>query len=1543
MTRYYCTYFDRKYLTRGVALIESLRRTEATNWEMFVVCMDEMTAVVLRSLSLPNVRLIPVHEIEARDSELLAVKPVRTVVEYYWTMTPTVILRILERNPEVNQLTYLDADLLFFSSPQPLFDELRDRSILIHEHRFSPAQAQLGAGNGKYNVGLLSFNRKPTAFKALQWWRARCLEWCFARTENGKMGDQMYLNDWPERFKDVVVLANHGGGVGPWNHDQYRFQKDENGLPWVNEVPVIFYHFHSFTQVTDDVALPVKHAHYPLPWTALTYCFTPYLRALEQATKQVRSLFPQGLWHLCPEQPVTSQHTVLVRRSVSVSRDTARSAHERIQLDEEWDCVCSNQVLGRPATSTLFAHGVRGETVAQSGDSHGFERPASDSASSLEGSRIRQSVDASETGQLCESLARLMQACATLSAELARSGSNPVGLNQALMDWTKANAHDPMVVQLIRRLQQRDPYLLAFLPQRLQLAMGYVTRPLQDLVAWLGTSNETTNLTYDLTPANTIHLAWMLSLVTSMPLSAIQGFLTELDEDVHLKSHIKQMTASSPKRLTADAEARYGRRAGWYALVRALKPKVVVETGVDKGLGTCVLAAALMKNRDEGYEGRLIATDIDPTAGFLFASPYDQVGKIMYGDSIATLTGMREAIDLFIADSAHTAEYEGGEYETVQQRLAPQAVIVSDNAHVTQELAHFAERTSRQFLYFQENPRDHFYPGAGMGIAYRGHSAPKEHINEQADLRVLRVGTPTPDETVDPARNGSCDPLVSVLVSAYESEAFMRECLEDLVQQTIVDHMEIIVVDAASPQGEGTIVKAFQERYHNIQYIRTPARIGVYAAWNIAIRRAKGRYITPFSTNDRLRPDAYEILSNSLNDHSDVSLVYGDTYLTDLPHQTFERHHRVGVWHWPEYSYEYLLTHCTIGPHPMWRRQLHETVGYFDESYIALGDQDFWIRVGARHPMLHIPIVTGLYWRSTDGLSNRPEIVGPEQQRLRETYPNGPSASSSHISTVDTVRYDCSVIIPVWNRCELTRQCLEALVKTTDDVSWELIVVDNHSTDETASFLSTLGGDVQIIINQDNLGFAKACNQGARAARGKYLVFLNNDTVPQPGWLSALVAEVDTHPEVGVVGSRLLYPNGTIQHAGVVRDSHQLLPYHIYKSFAGDHPAVNQRREFQIVTAACLLIRRSLFEAVGGFDEGYINGFEDADLCLKVREHGYLIVYQPRSVVVHLESQTPERKGHEHSNAARFLDRWGGQWWAADEDRQFHIDGYKLKRIFRDGSLGGDIHLIGDIKDRVSWSHVAAAQTAALKKDWSSVRRELALVNDWPQDLYVLSWGAMVAERLNESVPQVKFLDRCLELQDDLQMRLQVIRTFLEQQNLGAADRHLQKLLSVSPNHAEGLLLKGILGMQREQYEQAEAAFDSAMRAGADRKKCLMGMGMAAMGRSYTQGAWERFVRILAEYPDDAEAIHWLLRAGTAQNRWRELSGQLRGYVERNPEDVATRFAFASVLLRGEQIEAARQEYDALRQIAPSYDGLDELGRAITGREAALALEAASS
>ncbi|HXH60360.1 MAG TPA: class I SAM-dependent methyltransferase, partial [Fimbriimonadaceae bacterium] len=199
----------------------------------------------------------------------------------------------------------------------------------------------------------------------------------------------------------------------------------------------------------------------------------------------------------------------------------------------------------------------------------------------------------------------------------------------------------------------------------------------------------------------------------------VAGYIQELESDRALRTHISTATQASERRVSSDLDARYGRRAGWYAVVRAMKPRTVVETGVDKGLGSVVLAAALMKNAAEGRPGKHYGTDIDPAAGFLLSGPYAEYGEVLYGDSIKSLSAFEEKIDVFVNDSDHSAEYEAREYEVVAPKLSDRAVILGDNAHVTDCLFNFAHTTGRQFLYFGEIPEDHWYPGSGIGFAFR--------------------------------------------------------------------------------------------------------------------------------------------------------------------------------------------------------------------------------------------------------------------------------------------------------------------------------------------------------------------------------------------------------------------------------------------------------------------------------------------------------------------------------------------------------------------------------------------------------------------------------------------------------------------------------------------------------------------------------------------------------------------------------------------------------------------------------------------------------
>lgn len=256
------------------------------------------------------------------------------------------------------------------------------------------------------------------------------------------------------------------------------------------------------------------------------------------------------------------------------------------------------------------------------------------------------------------------------------------------------------------------------MPWRLRSALRLTLKPVFRCVIWTFTSREHYNFTYHLEPLNIAHLTSLLSVVTGKDCNAIAGYLREVQEDSQLREHLLRHTKSSKEKYVADMDVRFGRRIGWYALARAIRPRVIVETGVDKGLGSCVLAAALMKNATEGFPGRLIGIDINPRAGYLLQAPYDQFGKIICGDSLATLRSLNEEVDMFIHDSVHTPEFEFNEYLAVQPKLSRNAIVLSDNAHFTDRLLVWAQQNDRDFLFFGEKPKDHWWPGDGLGIAF---------------------------------------------------------------------------------------------------------------------------------------------------------------------------------------------------------------------------------------------------------------------------------------------------------------------------------------------------------------------------------------------------------------------------------------------------------------------------------------------------------------------------------------------------------------------------------------------------------------------------------------------------------------------------------------------------------------------------------------------------------------------------------------------------------------------------------------------------------
>jgi len=276
-------------------------------------------------------------------------------------------------------------------------------------------------------------------------------------------------------------------------------------------------------------------------------------------------------------------------------------------------------------------------------------------------------------------------------------------------------------MQRMRRLVMHLPVIniIVLFSYRSLIAIQYLYHKIKLLIVWLFTSRESTNFTYNLTATNKRYLASLIADILEKPCLEIEGYIKELETDRDLYDHISSSVSKRRDKVNADSEVRFCRRLGWYAIARAIKPKIIVETGIDKGLGSCVLTAALMKNADEGFPGYYYGTDINPEAGYLFTGKYKNFGEILYGDSITSLELLDKKIDLFINDSDHSAEYEKREYETISGKLSSGAIILGDNSCATDKLLDFALQTQRHFILFNEMPEKSWYPGDGIGIAFR--------------------------------------------------------------------------------------------------------------------------------------------------------------------------------------------------------------------------------------------------------------------------------------------------------------------------------------------------------------------------------------------------------------------------------------------------------------------------------------------------------------------------------------------------------------------------------------------------------------------------------------------------------------------------------------------------------------------------------------------------------------------------------------------------------------------------------------------------------
>ncbi|MGA2151678.1 MAG: glycosyltransferase [Geobacteraceae bacterium] len=423
--------------------------------------------------------------------------------------------------------------------------------------------------------------------------------------------------------------------------------------------------------------------------------------------------------------------------------------------------------------------------------------------------------------------------------------------------------------------------------------------------------------------------------------------------------------------------------------------------------------------------------------------------------------------------------------------------------------------------------------------------AGKEALDE------VQVSSPAPDSRI----------LVSAIVSTYNAERFLRGCLEDLEAQTIAARLEIIVVDSGSRQNEQAIVEEFQRRYNNIVYIRTEERESLYAAWNRGVKAARGKYLTNANTDDRHPSDALEKLVETLESHPEVALAYADSAVTDQENATWESAPLVGYFRFPEFEARLLFQVCYVGPHPLWRRELHGRYGLFDPAFTSAGDYEFWLRLAVTEQFLHVPEVLGLYLWAPGGLEHGQQNIShreSEEARQRHWPPawgprppvsgnflvpltaSPPESENWPVARARAAKKDISCVLTLHAEGLIAHKTIRSInraVKYAEQCGLvtELLIVLDLATSETRRYVETSSiiDPAAGIISTDFGDCGLARNAGIEQACGEYVAIIDGDDLISENWLvrahevNQLSHGYVVHPEVVVCfdqKNELFYP-----------------------------------------------------------------------------------------------------------------------------------------------------------------------------------------------------------------------------------------------------------------------------------------------------------------------------------------------------------------------------------------------------------------------------------
>lgn len=545
------------------------------------------------------------------------------------------------------------------------------------------------------------------------------------------------------------------------------------------------------------------------------------------------------------------------------------------------------------------------------------------------------------------------------------------------------------------------------------------------------------------------------------------------------------------------------------------------------------------------------------------------------------------------------------------------------------------------------------------------------------------------DEQREAAKKLKKQPLISVLIPTYNTHpTHLRECLDSVVGQTY-ENWEICISDDASPdQATRDVIREYADKYKNVQAVYNKTNGHIAVSSNIALKMAKGEYVSLLDHDDLLLPNALYETVVKLNEHPNADLIYSDE-------DKLEDGEHVEPFFKPSWSPDFLNSCNYITHFATLSKKILIEVNGFTPGTQGAQDWDLFLRVTAKtNKIYHIPKIIYTWRKSAtstaQSANSKPYAYINQKKVLRQSLrARGVNAWVEPHPALGfwRVRYGIvgtplvSIVIPSKDNYECISRCVDSIFEGTTYPYFEVIIVDTGTTDKKVldyyDKITQTESQVRIVnLHKKQFNFSDACNTGAKDAKGEYLLFLNNDTsVFGPDWIQGLLEHAQ-RPNVGMVGAKLLFPNDTLQHAGVVlserdvafhafygQDQTQDIFTYIYSSNV---------RNTAAVTAACCMVDKKKFEKVGGFDPTLRVTYNDVDLCLRLLDAGYFNVYNPFVELYHYESvsvgriNTSDRDRVEFNEAKALMQKRWKKYLVSDPfynaNFEQHGPGYRLPR-----------------------------------------------------------------------------------------------------------------------------------------------------------------------------------------------------------------------------------------------------------------------------------------